>query len=350
MNLLTKGICTPWEVPPREGETIEVAENLHWIRLPLPLKLDHVNIYALDDGDGWSIIDTGMASIKTKAIWDRLLSGPLSGKTVKRVIITHHHPDHIGLLGWFVKNHGAEIWATRTAYLMGRMLTLDVQNTLPQETIAFWRRSGMGPRILKDRIEGKSFSFADAVEHIPLGYRRIQEGDTLKMGGRDWSVHIGNGHAPEHATFWSHTDDLVIAGDQIISSISPNLGVYATEPEADPIGEWLEACERLLSYSCPTHTVFSGHKLPFVGLEFRMRQFIENHHSALERLMAFLETPKKASECFSPLFKRNIGEDEYGLALGEAVAHLNHLYISGRVERLLSDEGSYQYFQIKTHL
>ena len=196
----------------------------------------------------------------------------------------------------------------------------------------------------------ESYNFVDLVEPIPLGYRRLQEGDVLTMGGRDWSVHIGNGHAPEHATFWSHTDDLVIAGDQIISSISPNLGVYVTEPEADPISEWLEACERLLECSRPEHIVFSGHKLPFVGLEIRLKQLKENHHSALERLLAFLDTPKKAPECFIPLFKRTIGEDEYGLALGEAVAHLNHLYIAGRISRSLSDDGAYLYRQTKQYL
>ena len=342
-------ISTPWEIPPREGEAIEVAKNLYWIRLPLPLKLDHVNVYVLDDGNSWTVVDTGMASSQTKSIWNRLLSGPLSGKPVKRVIITHHHPDHIGLLGWFVEKYGADVWATRTAYLMGRMLSLDVQDEPAPETVSFWHRSGMDVKLINDRIQGKSFNFADMVDHIPLGYRRLQEGDMLTMGGRNWSVHLGNGHAPEHATFWSHTDDLVIAGDQIISSISPNLGVYVTEPEADPIGEWLEACERLLTFALPAHIIFPGHKLPFVGLELRLIQLIENHHSALERLLDFLDTPKKAPECFSNLFKRIISEEEYDLALGETVAHLNHLYLAGRVNRFLSDAGVYFYSQIKPH-
>ena len=166
----------------------------------------------------------------------------------------------------------------------------------------------------------------------------------MRRGGRDWDVHMGNGHAPEHATFWSRDDNLVIAGDQILPSISPNIGVYPTEPMADPIGEWLEACERFLPLAREDHLVLGGHKLPFTGLPTRLKQLIENHHSALRRLLAYIDTPKSASECFAPLFKRSIGEAEYGLALVEAVAHLSHLYQAGEATRVLREaDGAWVY-------
>ena len=340
---MNTGLRTPWQGPPPEGGNIEVAEGILWIRLPLPMKLDHVNVYALDDGDGWTIIDTGINFERTKMIWEKLIVGPLGGKPIRRVILTHHHPDHIGLAGWFMAEHGAELLASRTSYLMGRMLTLDVQALPPQETIDFWRRSGMDEAIIKERAEGKPFNFSDLVAPIQLGYKRLQEGDHISMGGRDWVVRMGNGHAPEHATFWSDDNELLIAGDQIISSISPNLGVYVTEPEADPVGEWLVSCESFLPNAKPNHLVLSGHKLPFIGLSFRLHQLIENHHSALGRLRAFLDRPKTAAECFKPLFKRTIGEAEYGLALVEAVAHLNHLLAAGELSRELNVNGAYVY-------
>ena len=340
---MNTGLRTPWQDPPPEGESIELAEGIHWIRLPLPMKLDHVNVYALDDGDGWTIIDTGMASKRTKKIWGKVIAGPLGGRPIHRVVLTHHHPDHIGLAGWFMAEHGADLVASRTSYLMGRMLTLDFQASPPQETIDFWRRSGMHESIIQEHAEGKPFNFADMVAPIPLGYKRLQEGDHISMGGRKWVVRMGNGHAPEHATFWSADNELVIAGDQVISSISPNLGVYATEPEADPVGEWLVSCERILPYAKPNSLVLSGHKLPFIGLSFRIHQLIENHYSALGRLRVFLDSPKTAAECFGPLFKRTIGEDEYGLALVEAVAHLNHLFVAGEVSRGLNARGAYVY-------
>jgi glyoxylase-like metal-dependent hydrolase (beta-lactamase superfamily II) len=193
------------------------------------------------------------------------------------------------------------------------------------------------------RAAERPFNFADTVYPMPLGFTRIKQGDVFRMGGRDWDVHMGNGHAPEHATFWSRDDNLVITGDQILSSISPNIGVYATEPMADPLADWLEACERLSLLARPEHLALGGHKLPFSRLPLRMRQLIDNHHGALDRLLDHLDTPKTAAECFAPLFKRSIGEGEYGLALVEAVAHVNHLYHTGSATRERREDGAWLY-------
>ncbi len=337
------GIRYPWETPPEHGQVIEVADGVLWTRLPLPMKLDHVNIYVLDDGDGWTVIDTGFSSNKGKAIWQALLDGPLDGRPVRRVVVTHHHPDHVGLAGWFQDRMDAELVTTRTSWLMARMLVLDEQEQATPENIAFWKSAGMDPEILQARMEERPFNFADIVDPMPLGYTRIRQDETMEIGGREWDIHIGNGHAPEHATFWSRDDNLVLGGDQLLPSISPNIGVYATEPMADPIADWLESCERLAPLARPDHLVLGGHKLPFTGLPVRMRQLIDNHHGALKRLLAFIDTPKTAGECFAPLFKRKIGPGEYGLALVESVAHLSHLYQSGLATRTLREDGAYLY-------
>lgn len=335
------GLRYPFDAPPEEGEATQVADGVFWIRLPLPMKLDHVNCYALDEGDHWTIVDTGFASKRGRAIWQAVLDGPLAGKPVGRVIVTHHHPDHVGLAGWMQSDMGAPLWATRTTWLFARMLTLDAQDRPTDETLAFWQSAGMSSDILEQRRTDRPFNFADVVAPMPLGFRRIRQGDVIHMGGRDWDVHIGNGHSPEHATFWSRDDSLVLSGDQILPSISPNIGVYATEPEADPVAEWLEACERLATLAREDHLVLGGHKLPFTGLPLRMKQLIENHHSALDRLEDHLVEPKTAGEVFAPLFKRKIGGGEYGLALVEAVAHLNHLHQEGRATRTKRDDGAW---------
>lgn len=341
------GVRTPWTDPPQAGEAVEVAEGVLWMRLPLPMKLDHVNVYALDDGDGWTIVDTGMSSRKTRDIWSSLMSGPLKGKPVNRVVVTHHHPDHVGLAGWFQERHNAELVTTRTAWLFSRMLLLDVQAEMPKETKAFYESAGMSADILEQRMNGRPFNYADTVYPMPLGFKRIKQDDCIRMGGRDWDVHIGNGHAPEHATFWSREDNLVLTGDQILSSISPNIGVYATEPMADPLSDWMEACERLQKLAKPEHLALGGHKLPFSRLPLRMRQLIDNHHGALDRLLDYLDEPRTAAACFSPLFKRRIGGGEYGLALVEAVAHVNHLYHKGLVSRMRCEQdGAWLYQRI----
>jgi glyoxylase-like metal-dependent hydrolase (beta-lactamase superfamily II) len=337
----TNGIRYPWETPPAEGEAIEVADGVLWMRLPLPMALDHVNVYALDDGDSWTIIDTGFSSRRSRAIWEKLLDGPLSGKPISRVIVTHHHPDHVGLAGWFQSEKKAELWTTRTAWLFSRMLQLDEQAIPRQETLDFYLSAGMDRAIFEERKSERPFNFSDVVYPMPLGFKRIKQDDVIRIGGRDWDVHMGNGHSPEHLTLWSRDDNLVISGDQILPSISSNIGVYATEPDADPVADWLESCERLSQYARPDHLVLGGHKLPFTGLPLRMRQLIENHHGALERLLDHLSEPRTAGECFPPLFKRKIDKGAYGLALVEAIAHLNHLYHLGDVTRERRADGAW---------
>ena len=332
------GIRHPWAAPPAEGEAAEVSEGVLWVRLPLPMALDHVNVYALRDPDGWTLVDTGLDTKRTRALWERLLAGPLAGAPVARVLLTHHHPDHVGLAGWFAEA-GAEIWATRTSWMMARMLTLDVQEVPDERTLLFWRRAGMDAATYEARQAGRPFNFADCVHPIPLGFRRLSTGDHVRLAGRDWTVRLGGGHAPDHATLWEEAGPLVIGGDQLLPGISPNLGVYATEPDADPVADWIDACERLSVVAREDQLVLPGHKLPFTGLPLRLRQMEDNHHGALRRLRAWLaERPRTAAECFPPLFKRTIGEGEYGLALVEAVAHLNHLLQLGEVERSLDGE------------
>lgn len=338
----TRGIRYPFDTPPEAGNAITVAPGVLWLRLPLPMALDHVNVYAFDEGDSWTIVDTGFDTGKTRKIWEQLIAGPLKGKPVSRVVITHYHPDHIGLAGWFMAS-GASLTTTRTAWLMARMLTLDVQSEPTPETLAYYRRSGMDPEEYEKRTQERPFNFADCVHPIPLGYQRIKAGDVIEIGGRKWDVHIGNGHAPEHAVLFSRDDNLVIGGDQLLPSISANLGVYAAEPEADPVADWIESSAYFQDFAREDQLVLSGHKLPFTGLPLRLHQMIENHHGALERLVEHLAEPRRGGDCFTPLFKRKIGRGEYGLALVETIAHLNHLQQTGRARRWMAEDGAYRW-------
>ncbi|MEM9425346.1 MAG: MBL fold metallo-hydrolase [Pseudomonadota bacterium] len=344
MTVAERTIRYPIETPPEHGEAVEVAPGILWLRLPLPMALDHVNVFALEEGDGWTLIDTGIGTSRAKAAMEAALAGPLKGKPVRRVLVTHHHPDHIGLAGWFMEQ-GAELLTTRTAYLMARMLALDVQERPSEEAMAFYRAAGASDTVLAQRASERPFNFADVITPLPLGFTRIQEGDVLTLGGRRWRVRIGHGHAPEHATLWSEDDALVLGGDQLLPSISPNLGVYPTEPEADPVADWLAACRSFQPFAREDHYVLPGHKLPFYGLPTRLEQLIENHVSALDRLEAALKTPAVAGDTFLPIFKREIGAGEYGLALVEAFAHCQHLWKAGRVTRTRREDGAWIYAQ-----
>jgi len=330
----------PFDTPPQEFAAPEVAPGIHWLRLPLPVALDHVNCYALDDGDGWTLVDTGMASKRTRAIWQALLALPLRGKPVQRLIVTHHHPDHIGLAGWF-QAQGVELVTTRTAWLYARMLTLDEQRLPSPESLLFLQRAGLDAALQSEKATERPFNFRDVVDPMPLGFTRIAEGDTITAGERRWLVRLGQGHAPDHATLWSLDDNLILGGDQFLPSISPNIGVYATEPKADPLSEWLASQRQFQPLARDDHLILPGHKLPFTGLPFRLTQMIDNHESALSRLHEHLATPRLATDCFAVLFRREIGPAEFGLALAEAVAHLNCLLRRGLVSRWLVPQGAW---------
>jgi glyoxylase-like metal-dependent hydrolase (beta-lactamase superfamily II) len=332
------GIFHPFEVPPAEGAAVEVAAGILWMRLPLPMALDHVNVYALEDGDGWTVVDTGLNSRRTRDLWQNLLAGPLAGRAVRRLIVTHHHPDHVGLAGWF-QQQGVELLMTRTAWLYARMLVLDEQQRPSPQAMEFYTRAGLTAEMLAQKVEERPFNFCDIVAPMPVGFTLLHEGQQITMGGRDWTIRLGSGHAPDHATFWH--PDVILGGDQLLPGISANIGVYPTEPTADPLSDWLESCQRLATHAQESHLVLPGHKLPFTGLPLRLRQMEENHNGALERLTDHLQSPRRAIECFPALFKREIGPAEFGLALAETIAHLNHLLRKGMVSRDLSSEGSW---------
>jgi glyoxylase-like metal-dependent hydrolase (beta-lactamase superfamily II) len=341
--LLTKGAADPVRCPfPEAGAAREIAEGVLWLRLPLPFRPDHLNAYALDDGDGWTLVDTGLDTTKVRDAWEELLAGSLAGRPVRRVIVTHHHPDHVGLAGWF-QGRGAELWTTRTAWLMARMLRLDVQERPSPETLAFWRGAGMDPAMLEERAAARPFNFADCVAPMPLGYRRIVQGEEIVAGGRRWRVEIGHGHAPEQATLWGIDHDLVLTGDQVLPGITPNLGVHASEPEADPIGDWLASCTRLLGLAEPNHLALPGHRRPFLGLPERLAELVAQQEESLDRLRAFLATPRRATDCFETLFGRAIPPAIYVLALAEAVGHLNHLCRVGEARRMPGPDGAWRW-------
>ncbi|MFT4014848.1 MAG: MBL fold metallo-hydrolase [Paracoccus sp. (in: a-proteobacteria)] len=327
-------IRTEPHTPPPEGEAHEIAPGVLWMQMPLPFKPDTVNVYALRDSEGWTLIDTGIDSARSRAAWRRLLDGPLRGAPVTRLIVTHHHLDHMGLAGWF-QAQGARLITSRTAWLTARMAILDVQERPTPQALAFWTRAGMPAKMLARRAAERPFNMSDSAAPLPPGYQRLTEGERIVFGDRAWLVRMGEGHAPEHLTLWSQDDDLVIGGDQFLAAISPNLGVQPNEPDADPVGAWLESCRRFQPHAEARHLILPGHRLPYRGLPTRLAQLIDNQEAALRRLLAGLRVgPRSTVDCFELLYRRLIGDAEFGLALAEAAGHVNHLRRRGLVEQV----------------
>lgn len=333
-----KGLTYPFgRRVPETGELIAVAEGVGWARLPVPGSLKHINVWALEDEGGIALVDTGLDVAPCRAAWEALLSGPLAGQTVTRIFVTHFHPDHVGLAGWLTGRFGVRLWMTREEWLFARMLTADVRDAPPAEALTYWRAAGWD----EERIEAEAAKgwgrFSSVVSPVPVSFVRMMDGDTIRIGARDWRVVTGNGHCPEHACLVDDAGKVMIAGDQVLPRITSNVSLSLSEPEADPLGDWLASLAKLKGLPDEL-LVLPSHGEPFTGLHERLDALDRGHRGRLDALHAHLVEPRRAVDCFSVLFGRAIEGDNLGLATGEALAHLRRLEVEGRAKRQRVDD------------
>ncbi|MDT9598319.1 MBL fold metallo-hydrolase [Sphingosinicella rhizophila] len=329
---------------PETGQVIALADGVGWARLPVPGSLKHINVWILEDEGGIALVDTGLNIAACREAWEALFSGPLAGKPITRILCTHFHPDHVGLAGWLTQRFDVSLWMTRDEWLFARMLLVDVRESPPREALAFWRAAGWD----EGRIEAEAARgwgrFAEVVSPVPVSFVRIRDGENLRIGGRSWRVVIGNGHCPEHACLLDEEGGLLIAGDQVLPRITSNVSLGLSEPESDPLGDWLDSIARLRSLP-EDLLVLPSHGEPFTGLHARLDALDHGHRDRLDALHKHLSEPRRAVDCFRILFGRQIDDNVYGLATGEALAHLRHLEVEGRARREISG-GVYWYRRI----
>jgi len=333
----------PLGEPPEPGVAREIAPGVDWVRMPLPFALKWINLWLLEDGDGWTIVDTGIAMEQTREYWRAIFEAKLDGKPVKRVICTHMHPDHMGLAGWICRKFGATLWMSRLEYITGRMLVADTGREAPEEGVQFYRAAGWDEDAL-DSYKVRFGGFGKAVSKVPDAYKRIADGDTIEIGGRPWRVITGNGHCPEHVCLWQEELKLFISGDQVLPRISSNVSVFPTEPDGDPLADWIASCKKLLGAAPNDVLVLPAHNEPFHGLHERLQNLIDGHERALDRVLSRIrQEPRRAIDLFGALFARKIGADLIGMATGEAIAHANCLIGRGLARRIVDGEGVVRY-------
>jgi glyoxylase-like metal-dependent hydrolase (beta-lactamase superfamily II) len=331
----------PFGNVPDVGSACQVAPGLLWIRMPLPIALSHINLWAIEDGKGWTIVDTGMQTVDTTTAWNKLFAGPLNIGGVKRVIVTHMHPDHVGMAGWLTRKFNCRLWMTRVEYLTCRTLRGDTGRAAPDDALLFYRTAGWSEDAI-DHYSTRFGNFGKMIHAMPDSYRRLQDKETLLIGTHQWTVVVGQGHSPEHACLYCPDLKILISGDQVLPKISSNVSVYPIEPDANPMGEWLASLEKIKQDVPEDVLVLPAHNEPFYGLHTRIDQLVNSHANAFERLRAALHQPKRAVDTFPFLFYREINpSDQFqlGLATGESVAHLNYLIRRGEVIEQLDDNG-----------
>lgn len=338
------GLTYPWGTfAPGPGKTHRIANGISWARIPMPGSLGHINSWLLDDGDGVAVVDSGMLLRECSDAWKALFDGDLKDQKITRVFGTHLHPDHIGLAGWLCKRFDTEVWMTRGEWLTARMLSADVRDTFPPEALSLQRAAGWSEDLLEKQAAKGWSRFSRMLFPMPLSYRRIKEGDVLDFGAHRWRVVVGSGHSPEHACLWNEAEGVLVSGDQVLPRISSNVSVNISEPHADPLGEWLDSIDKLLTLLPDDLLVCPAHGEPFKGLHTRLRALRDEHHRRLDDVHAAIQqAPLRTIDCFPLLFNRTIGDEHRDLATGEAIAHLHRLMADGRARREMTD-GVYWY-------
>ena len=329
-----------FETAPEFGSVTEVAVGIWWLTVPLTSSLQSVNVYLLDDGDGWTIVDTGVDSSDCRQLFQQVLSNePFVGQPIKRVIATHFHPDHIGLAGVLVREN-VRFQCSRTCWNASHRLWQDQPETPQPGQLEFMKRAGMKGLEFEALQRNRPRNYADSVARPPDEYELLRHEDVLSIGPRQWKVVLGYGHAEEHVTLWSG-DNIALVGDQILPTVSPNLSVHFSNPEEDPIREWLESCERFARLSNDSTLCLPGHGRPFTGAPSRCQQLKRNCELVIERLHAHLRRPSTAIECLPAVYRRPLESYERPLLIAETVGYLNHLRVTGRADRRLMKSEHY---------
>ena len=323
------------------GTTQEIAPGVLWVRMPLPFALDHINLWLVADGDHWTMVDCGLGTNTTRELWEQIVRRDLGGRAIGRIIVTHYHPDHIGLAGWLSGRLGVVPWMTRGEFLTAHAACHSVGGTGYARVRDFFERHGLAPARL-EAAGVKDGNYRRGVEPLPETFRRIRHGDRIAIGDHSWEVIVGYGHAPEHAALASVSAGLLIAGDMLLPRISTNVSVWPVEPDGDPLGDFLASLDRFAGLA-PDTLVLPSHGLPFRGIQARIGQLKAHHATRLEKLAAVCDVEKTAAELMPALFRREFTDYQLMFAMGETIAHLNHLWHKGMVRRIARPDGLWRF-------
>lgn len=332
---------------PAPGRALAVAPGVKWIRMALPFALDHINLWllrdTLDGREGWTVVDTCICRDEAKAQWEQVFANELDGLPVLRVIVTHMHPDHIGLAQWLCERWNCMLWVSATDYNMARIGSQSTTGFGGESAARFFRAHGLTDPDSLDKIRARAGYYPSLVPGVPGHFRRLLDGQSVAIGGRNWRCIAGYGHAPEHIALYCGDLQVLISGDMVLPRISTNVSVYDVEPESDPLALFLDSLQRYRPLPADT-LVLPSHGKPFTGLHERIDQ-LEAHHAErlAELLAACRERPSSAWDIIPVLFPRALDLHQTTFAMGEAVAHLNRLWLAGALRREQGVDGVFRF-------
>lgn len=339
MNPLESQLVYPFgDALPSPGQSLALAEGVEWIRMPLPFALDHINLWLLRDGAGYTVVDCGVSRPETMAAWEQVFTHVMHGEPVRRVLATHCHPDHVGLSGWLCERFDAPFWATAGEFAFARMMAAALPGVDGPAAVPHFERHGLADEALLEQMRSRRNYYPSLVPAVPPAYVRIQDGQKVRIGRHDWTVITGFGHSPEHASLYSAELGMLVSGDMVLPRISTNVSVFAVEPEANPVDQYLASLGRYAGLPDDT-LVLPSHGRPFRGLHTRICQLQDHHAARLAEVFDACGEPRTAMEIVPLMFRRQLDAHQLSFALGEALAHLHQLWHAGQLTRSRGADG-----------
>jgi glyoxylase-like metal-dependent hydrolase (beta-lactamase superfamily II) len=338
MNPLESQLAYPFgDTIPAPGTMHDIAPGLRWLRMPLPFALDHINLWLLDDESagkqGYALVDCGASTDATRAAWEELIAGAMDNKPLHRVFATHCHPDHVGLSGWLCEHFQAPFWTSAAEFGFARMMAAALPGVDGPSAIPHFQRHGLVDPGMLEQMQGRRNYYPSLVPAVPAAYTRLQDGQRVTIGGREWRVITGFGHSPEHVSLYAEEGRLLISGDMVLPRISTNVSVFAVEPEGNPLAQYLASLDKFADLPEDT-LVLPSHGKPFRGLHIRIAQLRAHHNARLEEVRAACSVPRSAVDIVPLMFRRQLDAHQLSFAVGEALAHLHMLWYAGILKRV----------------
>ncbi len=344
MNPLESQLDYPFgDAVPAPGDALPVVPGLRWLRMPLPFALDHINLWLLDDiregSAGYTVVDCGAATDASRAGWEQVMAQHFDGKPLLRVLVTHCHPDHVGLADWLCTRWQVPLAMTAGEFGFARMMAAALPGVDGTSAVPHFRRHGLVDEAMLEKMQSRKNYYPSLVSAVPQAYDRLQEGQDVTIGGHAWRVIAGFGHSPEHASLYCAALNVLISGDMVLPRISTNVSVFAVEPEGNPLQQYLDSLDKFAGLPHDV-LVLPAHGRPFRGLHTRMRQLQEHHTARLAEVVAACnDAPRTAAEIVPVMFRRPLDAHQLSFALGEALAHLHKLWRDGIVRRNIDADG-----------
>lgn len=312
-----------------EADISHIADDIVQVRIPLPYKLNSVNCYLLRGAGGWTLLDTGLNTAPARAQWQAAMKAlDMKPKDIEKIVLTHMHPDHFGLAGWWQRaaDRPAPVFLPEREKPQAQVFYRRANTPLYHQ----WMLDCGLEKATVDSIESALQSTRDLTHPHPTRQESLREGETVRLGARDCRGIHAPGHSDGQLIFYHEEERLMFCGDHVLMKITPNIGSWPhTQP--DPLGRFLASLKELQALD--VRLALPGHKWLITDWRGRIEELIAHHHQRLQQTLEAIEGGAHSvydiSARIFPLDR--LTAHEWRFAMAETLAHLNALRERGQV-------------------